>query len=118
MSIQSSTSVTLSQAELATLLHDAGANALRAAATDARVRGDIGKDGGVEAEDWLENRAQRLESRTETSVFMVSIDPTTLERGSARLAELLSGKAYEALGVRHHSELNAVVREVVETFKD
>ena len=39
----------------------AQAEALRDAADDARIRGDIGKDGGVEAWDYLRARAAAVE---------------------------------------------------------
>jgi hypothetical protein len=41
------------------LLADERARALREAATEARVRGDIGRDGQIEVWDWLNIRADR-----------------------------------------------------------
>jgi hypothetical protein len=46
--------------DLAARLRNAQADALIAAAEDARSRGDIGKEDGVEASDFLMSRAKRI----------------------------------------------------------
>jgi hypothetical protein len=49
-----------SAAAVAALVRNAKADALIAAAEDAHSRGDIGKEGGVEAADFLASRAKRI----------------------------------------------------------
>lgn len=53
--------------EIGQIAREAGIAALEEAAKEARIRGDIGKDGGIEAWDWLNWLAGNLRLEVTTA---------------------------------------------------
>lgn len=103
--------------DLESMLHEAGSNALRSAANEARIRGDIGKEDGVEAWDFLEFRARQTENcDTDLGLAVIQVDVPAIDRGARKLAAILDvdwDKAYPG----YQASLKASVRAIVDALK-
>lgn len=85
-------------AALASHVRNAKADALIAAAEDTRSRGDIGKDGGVEAADYLASRAKRI---LDDEMFEFPHHQDTTPDADPRLAPAVN--AFRRVMARHGS---------------
>lgn len=83
-------------AALAIQVRNAKADALIAAAEDAHARGDIGKEGGVEAADYLSSRARRI---LDDEMFEFPHSADTAPDADPRLAPAVN--AFRRVMARH-----------------